>query len=503
MENVKESVYGVITNDKLSYHQKRQGLAYIAENTLDYPQISDEAKIALDNKFICDLFEGSAPFRPRYILPDYPKALKNGIQYLELDAPDDLDEAINFLSILYTHVPSVTTFPVYLGNIDKLLLPFVKDTSEQQLYKKIKLFWRFIDRCLPDAFVHANIGPEDNIVARTILKVERDCKQAVPNLSLKYSSGVTSDELLNEAIKTVFDVAKPHIVNHDMVSADFKGDYGVVSCYNSLPEGGGSHTLVRLNLKKVVDVHNGDIFSFLNGALTTYVSTTLDIIESRIRYLVEQSKYFENDFLVKEGIVSLDNFSAMFGFFGLAECVNNLIAKSGGTSRYGKDSDANNLAYSILNRMKELVDARELPYCKGNNSKALFHAQSGIDTDTVESAGARIPVGEEPDLYQHIAAVAPHHHLFNGGISDVFHFDDTAKRNPRAIHDIILGAFKNGMRMFTFNISNSEFIRITGYLVKRSDVEAFKESGSRFGSTLFGYNSMENCSLDDRITKQI
>ncbi len=503
MENIKDRVLGIITDENLDYKQKKHHLAYIAESTQAYPEVSDEAKKALQEKVICDLFEGHAPYRPRYVLPDYKHALKKGVSYLELEPPTDLDEAINFLSILYIQVPSITGYSVYLGNIDQLLLDYVGDLPEEDIYKKMKLFWRFIDRTLPDAFVHANIGPEDNVIARVILRIEREVKQVVPNLTLKYDSEKTSDEFLTNAVKTVFEVAKPHIANHKMTASDFKGDYGVVSCYNSLPEGGGSHTLIRLNLKKITDTHIGDTITFLSDTLKKYCEMTLDIIEARTKYLVETVKYFETDFLAKEGIISLDKFSAMFGFYGLAECVDQLMKNNGQNFSYGKHEEANQLGHLILEEMKKIVDSRKLPYCNANKGRAFFHSQSGIDIDIEETAGARIPIGKEPDIYSHINTVAPHHHLFSGGISDIFHFDNTVKRNPTAILDIIKGAFRKGMRMFTFNLSDSEFVRITGYLVKRSDLKDFREEGSRYGSALFAANSMDNANVDERVCKRV
>lgn len=503
MEDLSKQVKEIICNCNLDYKQKKHFLAALAESTQTYPEVSQEAHEARKAGIICDLFEGNAPYRPRYILPDYEKALQNGCEYLELEAPTNLDEAINFLSIFYQHVPSITGYSVYLGNIDQLLLPFATEVSEEELYSKIKLFWRFIDRSLPDAFVHANIGPEDNIVAQTILKVDQDLKQVVPNLTLKYDPQKTTDSLLENAVCSVFETAKPHIANHSMTAKDFKGDYAVVSCYNSLPIGGGSHTLIRLNLKKVADLKKCNRQEFLKDILPIYCQHTLEIIAARSRYLVEEVKYFENDFLAQEKFIELENFSAMFGFFGLAECVNTILQIEGKNLKYGQDQEANDLAFEILSEMRKIVDAYEIPYCEANNNRAFFHAQSGIDIDLEETAGARIPIGQEPDMYSHIMAVAPHHHLCNGGISDIFHFDESTKRNPQAIMDIVKAAFKKGMRMFTFNISNSEFIRITGYLVRRSDLKDFREDGSRYGSTLFGANSMDNANVDHRKAKRI
>ena len=91
--------------------------------------------------------------------PDYSKYLHQGSKYLELSAATNFDEALNMLTIIYHHVPSVTSIPVYLGQLDDVLMPFVGDLTDEQVYQKLKLFWIMLDRTLPDAFMHVNIGP--------------------------------------------------------------------------------------------------------------------------------------------------------------------------------------------------------------------------------------------------------------------------------------------------------------------------------------------------------
>ncbi len=48
---------------------------------------------ALDEGVLCDMAEGAAPYKPRYVLPDYSVILFQSSAYLELDPPQDLDEA--------------------------------------------------------------------------------------------------------------------------------------------------------------------------------------------------------------------------------------------------------------------------------------------------------------------------------------------------------------------------------------------------------------------------
>jgi YjjI family glycine radical enzyme len=504
MEEFRSKARSIVNDPTLTYPQRRHYLAWLAEDALEYPALSTEAAEALNKQIICDLFEGSAPYRGRYILPDYGKALRNGSEHLELDPPQDLDEALNFLLIMYTQVPSITGYPVYLGDFDKILAPYVSDdVSDEDLYKKLKLFWRALDRMLPDAFVHTDLGPHDSRIARMLLRIDRELLQAVPNITLKVDPELTPDDLILDAVATVFETGKPHFVNHPLMVRDLGEEYAAVSCYNSLRIGGGSHTLNRLNLKEVVQQHQGDIETFLEATLPHYVELLAELIEARIRYLVEEAKFFEHNFLAVEGVIELDKFSAMYGIYGLAEAVDLLMEAAGKSGRYGHDEEANELSYRITRRIAELVAARPMPYCEGNDGRAFMHSQSGIDSDLEVTAGTRIPIGEEPEMFEHIRAVAPHHDLFQAGVSDIFHVEDTVRRNPSAMVDIIRGAFHEGMRDFTFNLATNGFIRITGYLVRKCDIEHFDEVGARHGSSIFAAGSVKNSHVTERYVKRV
>lgn len=116
LTELQERFYQIINNPTLSPKQKNQWLALEAEASLPYMDISDDIKQAMKDGVICDMFEGHAPFKPRYVLPDYAKFLKQGSEYLELAPAKDLDDALNMLNIIYHHVPSVTNIPVYVGS---------------------------------------------------------------------------------------------------------------------------------------------------------------------------------------------------------------------------------------------------------------------------------------------------------------------------------------------------------------------------------------------------
>ena len=64
-------------------------------------------------------------------------------------------------------------------------------------------------------------------------------------------------------------------------------------------------------------------------------------MDERVRFIVEKSGFFESNFLVKEGLIHRDRFTAMFGMVGLAEAVNILLEKEGFTTeRFGHSEQA-------------------------------------------------------------------------------------------------------------------------------------------------------------------
>lgn len=482
----KREVYDIITSKTLTYRQKKHLLAIQGENILDYPNLSRETREYYQKKILCDLYEGNAPYRPRYILPDYNLLFSKGSTFLNLKPPADLFEAIQTLIIMYTNVPSITGQPVYLGNVDQLLEPFTKGLAEDYVYKMIKWFLISIDRIIADGFAHMNIGPEDTLVGRMILKAERELKQSVPNLSFKYSKEITSDDFLLEAVNTALTTGKPHFHNHQLIKEQV-GDYGIVSCYNNLKIGGGSHTLIRINLLKLAREAQ-DLEDFLKNKLKEIAKSAVEMVNARARFLVEEVKYFQTDFLAEEGFINLDNFTSMVGVFALAEAVNYFSE-----GKYGLDQRANQLGLQIIDLLDKYLKEHQGLYCGGSDNKVVLHAQSGISEDVEETAGTRIPIGDEPPLFQHINTVIPFHKYFPSGTSDIFIFDKTIRQNPQAMVDIIKGSMDKGLRTFTVNVGDSELIRVTGYLIKRTDLENYRKGlKNKDSSANLGAEAIEN-----------
>ena len=119
VEKTREEMLKTVKSPVLTHEQKVAAMASLADSLLEVLNLPEGLSELLDapieTQCICDLFEGHAPMRPRYIIPDYGRFLKGGSSFLELRAPGDLYEAINALEIFYKHVPSVTNYPVYVG----------------------------------------------------------------------------------------------------------------------------------------------------------------------------------------------------------------------------------------------------------------------------------------------------------------------------------------------------------------------------------------------------
>lgn len=484
MFDANDKLRNIVDDPALSPAQKARYLSLEAENSLPYPPLEAATRAALDARIICDMYEGNAPYKPRYVLPDFAVVLAKGSDWLELPVPKDLDEAISTLMIAYHHTPSVTGMPVYLGAIDALLLPFCKGVSDEDLYRKIKLFWRYLDRVLPDAFMHANIGPTDNRVARAILRVDAELQQIAPNLTLLYDPAISGEDLLALAVENIIACSKPHIANHPIHAETFDDrGYGIVSCYNALPVGGGASTLVRLNLREVAARSTG-VADFFSQVLPHHMDRAFDLMRARIDYLFNQAHFFDS-FLVSEGWIDRDRFTAMYGIFAMAEAVELLLEKAGNPGRYGHDAAANALALRITEALAARVEAE--PMVNVWRGRAMLHSQAGLSTDTGLTPGIRIAYGHEPDPVAHVRALAPQHRHYASGVSEILTLDETIRTNPAALVQLCKGALAHGFREFTANVAGNDLVRVTGYMIRLSDVRRHEAAkGSRTNTTALG-----------------
>ncbi|MGE0075441.1 MAG: YjjI family glycine radical enzyme [Sphaerochaetaceae bacterium] len=472
MDALKEAVLKIVKDTTLTHQQAMMTLADLAVSQEGISETTTEFDTLHRLGIICDMSEPKVPYAPRYTLPDYGKLLREGSRFLRLGPPQTLDEAIHLLQLFYLQVPSVTHMPVYLGNIDTLLDPFVTDNDATRM--KIERFLDFIEKAIPNSFCHANIGPEETVAGRMIIEIETRRQQAVPGITLLYDKDITPPKFAEACAMCALTCAKPSFANHAAYAkqhGNSPNGYGIASCYNALAIGGGAYTLSRIVLKRAAD-RASNVDQFLNEVIPRAVDTLTRFMDAKIKFLVEESHFFKSNFLVEEGFLAQENFTGMFGVVGLHEAVNILLEKEGIPGRYGVDKNANELGHTIMQTLERLVKKHENPYCQISDSHFVLHAQVGIDSDIGISPGARIAIGEELPLYTHLKHSGEFHPYFPSGTGDIFPFDSTYLRNPSSVLDIIQGGFASGMRYVSTYGRDSDVIRITGYLAKRSDMEA-------------------------------
>lgn len=494
-ENMEARIKEIIADPKLTYPQRLIELAKAAENLPDPVPLSEDAQYFVEKGVVFDMGEGNAPYRPRYVVPDYDRFMEQGSKFLMLDPPKDIWDAVANLTILYRFVPSVIAGPVYIGHIDRLLEPFVKD--EEEARHAIRLFLTHVDRTVSDSFCHADIGPYDTKAGRIILELSAQMQRPTPNMSLIYNQH-TPDDFALKAIETGLVTAKPSFVNDGMYTEDWGSNYAIVSCYNALPVGGGGLTLGRLNLKKLADLAESRE-QFLDDLLPRAVAAQCEQMDKRDTFILEDAHFLEYTFLAEEGLIHKERFVGMFGMVGLAECVNQVLKLTDPGERYGHGKEAEEFALDVLERIHRQVEAYQPKY-----GKFALHGQVGISTDWGVTPNTRVPVGEEPALPEHLMFTAKTQKHFAAGIGELFPFEETAKKNPRAVLDIVKGAFGQGMRYFSFYSDTSDVVRITGYLVKRSDIEKY-DAGERCvgNSTILGSGASKGLRIFERSVRSV
>ncbi|MBI9098429.1 MAG: YjjI family glycine radical enzyme, partial [Spirochaetaceae bacterium] len=412
MQSSKDDIITTATSSTLSYQQKMYTLANVGERLPDPREVlhyTDDEMAYITNDMICDLNEGYLPYRPRYIVPDYSVFLKKGCDFLEIQPPANLDELFDGLLILYHHVPSITSFPVYIGNLDQMIEPFLTD-NESDDYIKIKRFLNHIDKTIVDSFCHADIGPYETKAGRHILKAVIELKNPTPNMTLHYDQSVTTDAFAMKAAEACLLASKPSFSNIVKYRKDV-GDHAIVSCYNALPIGGGAYTLLRLRLGTIVK-RADNLEQFLSALLPDVAAKMLSMMDKRIRFIVEESHFFETSFLQKEGFISRENFTAMFAIVGLADCVNLLLKREGLEETFGQSFRGDEMAHLIMEKLELIVGEHTAPYLGRTDNRYLLHAQVGAnlsEEDRSNTPAHRIRVGEEPILPVHLNQSAPFH----------------------------------------------------------------------------------------------
>lgn len=479
----------VLSDSTLTPDQRRTALALGAAKVLPHLPYSAAAREALADGTLCMLGEVPLPYWPRYSAPDYALLLKNGSDFLGLGPAEDLHDVLAALVAAYQYSATVTLEPVWLGNLDTLLEPYYDSVPAPEARRALRGFWRMVSRLFPSSFAHANIGPTETRVGRLLLELDREGAQPV-NTSFRYDPQITPRDYALDAARTAMLLSKPYFHNHAMSAANWGEEYAIASCYNLMRVGGGVHTLVRLNLGKVAQCASSAA-EMLERAVPEAAAMLGEVVALRSEHMGARSGFLTHSWLVQEGLLRPERFTAYAGVFGLAQAVNTLMAAAGrSTARYGHDPGANQLGAEIITVLAGCVAKYPVPYCGGTGGRAALHAQVGIDSDVGFTPAARIPGGEEPDLYEHLRVVSVHDRWFAGGVSNIFEFEPTAADNPQAVLDIVGGAFSLGCRNLALGPSGGELIRVSGYLMRRSDLakmgaeRAVRGDGARLGGAV-------------------
>lgn len=488
-----EEVMAIITDPTLSRVHREADLAQVAERLLIPYELPEKTLDLLSDNSISDMGEPLGTFKCRYCVPDLDLFMKQGSKALRLPPPQDIWEAVNWLMIFYEHTPELAFRPHYVGHLDRLLEPFIQD--EEEAKKAIRHLLMFLDRVAGDSFVHADLGPYDTKAGRILLALTREMQEVIPALTLVYDEEKTSDDFALDCLKTALVAAKPSFANDALYAKDL-GRYAIASCYNALPLGGCGMTLNRLMLHNLVK-RAESTEDFLFRVLPEAVWATCNMLDRRIQFMVEDCHFCENTFLYEEGLLQKDDehMVAMFGFVGLAEAVNYLLHATEQKDRFGHSEKADALGETIMERIVEEMGKYRMKY-----GVLRLHAQvgNGSDTDGM-SPGGRIPIGEEPAIPEHLRNFIRIHKDCTAGCGEIFAFEPTVRKNPEFLLDILKGAFREGARYLSFYANDTDLVRVTGYLVKRSDIEKLKEGKTVLNaSTLFGMGAGENLHVFER-----
>ena len=95
------------------------------------------------------------------------------------------------------------------------------------------------------------------------------------------------------------------------------------------------------------------------------------------------------------------------------------------------------------------------------------------------------------------------HGFFPTGIGDIFKFEETWLNTPEALGDIIKGAMASGMRYFSGYLENNDVVRVTGYLVKKSELAKLDQHKQSLNNvSVFGQGARDKGNaLDRRVEK--
>ena len=175
-------------------------------------------------------------------------------------------------------------------------------------------------------------------------------------------------------------------------------------------------------------------------------------------------KHYADDVVDAFCAKSIENGIDIIRIFDALNDVRNLEQAIKSTKKYGGQVEAT-LSYTISPIHNEAYFVKLAKELEGMGADAIC---------IKDMANLLLPM-EAYSLVKALketVSVPIHLHTHNtSGTGDIFPIDMTVHRNPEYVLDIIKGSFKMDLRYLSFYSSDSDVIRVTGYLVKRSELE--------------------------------
>ena len=101
---------------------------------------------------------------------------------------------------MYANVPSITGYPVCLGNFDALLAPYVGEADDDALYRVVRNLWVCWTARCPTRSRTPTSALRTPRRAR-VLRAAAELNQVVPNLSCRSTPTCTPDDLVLDAVR--------------------------------------------------------------------------------------------------------------------------------------------------------------------------------------------------------------------------------------------------------------------------------------------------------------
>ena len=211
----------------------------------------------------------------------------------------------------------------------------------------------------------------------------------------------------------------------------------------------------------------------MDNYLPKSVDIMLSILMKRHDYIMN-TIFWEVDYLVRESFIKKENFLPMFGLIGLGSAVNHLMNLEGKDLKMGHDDEANELGDKIMAYMDKRVEE----YNSKHKTNIQLHAQVGANLQEIDnglSLATRVPIGTEPELFDHLKHIGQYQTYCKAGCGEHFSFDPIWEKRTDKLAGILESAFKlPGTRYIGVYGQESDFVRVTGYLVRRSEIEKLR-----------------------------